>query len=242
MSRSFMFAIAVVMVNATVLLTSSAAGAVKYMSIGEAVKKFIPADAKVLKVTKVPSAAERKRLLDDYGWEATEPEYVAYVGKNKADESQVLGHVFVIPEIFNTCFHKYAVGVAADGKILEATVIELTCPRSFPINKKAFLTQFKDKTHNDPLTTKVDIDGITGATLSSEAAAAAARKAVSLHNVFFGGNQKVVVDEKVKAGRAAALAKIKKAIETGETLKKEGKDGAAQLPEEPEEEKKKGGW
>ena len=37
---------------------STGAGAVKYMSIGAAVKKFIPADAKVLKVTKVPSAAE----------------------------------------------------------------------------------------------------------------------------------------------------------------------------------------
>ena len=227
------------------LVASTSASAVKYMSIGDAVKKFISADAKVLKVTKVPSAEERKRLLDDYGWEASEPEYIAYVGKDKADESKVLGHVFVIPEIFNTCFHKYAVGVAPDGKIIEATIIELTCPRSFPINKKAFLSQFKDKTHADPLTTKVDIDGITGATLSSEAAAAAARKAASLHNVFFGGNAKVVVDAKVKAGRAAALAKIKKAIETGETMKKEGKDGAAQLPPEdaePAPEKKAGGW
>jgi hypothetical protein len=217
---------------AAVMAWASQASAVKYMAIGEAVKKFIPADAKILKVTKTPSADERKRLLDDYGWEASEPEYVTYVGKDKADDAKTLGYVFIIPEIFNTCFHKYAIGVAPDGKILESVIIELTCPRSFPINKKAFLGQFKDKTHNDPLTTKVDIDGITGATLSSEAASTAARKAVSLHNIFFGGNQKVVVDEKVKAGRAAAAARIKKAIANGETLKKQGKDGAAQLPPE----------
>ena len=215
---------------AVALLGASSATAIKYLSLGDAVKKFIPADAKVLKVTKVPSADERKRLLDDYGWDATEPEYVAFKGVDKADDQKVLGYVFVIPEIFNTCFHKYAVGVAPDGKILESVIIELTCPRSFPINKKAFLKQFKDKTHNDALTTRVDIDGITGASLSSEAASTAARKAVSLHNLFFGGNAKVVVDDKVKAGRAAGAAKIKKAIETGETLKKEGKDGAAQLP------------
>ena len=211
---------------------ASSASAVKYLSLGDAVKKFLPADAKVLKVTKVPSADDRRRLLDDYGWEATEPEYVAFKGVDKADETKALGYVFVVPEIFNTCFHKYAVGVAPDVKILESVIIELTCPRSFPINKKAFLKQFKDKTHADPLTTRVDIDGITGASLSSEAASTAARKAVSLHNVFFGGNAKVVVDEKVKAGRAAGAAKIKKAIETGETLKKAGKDGAAQLPPE----------
>lgn len=222
--------VAVVVVAAAV-----PAGAVKYMSIGDAVKKFVPAEAKVLKVTKVPSADERKRLADDYGWEANEPEYVTYVGKDKGDETKVLGYVFVIPEIFNTCFHKYAIGVSPEGKILESVIVELTCPRSFPINKKAFLSQFKDKTHKDPLTTKSDIDGVTGATLSSEAASTAARKAVSLHNVFFGGKESVVVDAKVKAARAAAAAKIKKAIETGETLKKEGKDGAAQLPEEPAE-------
>jgi hypothetical protein len=127
--------------------------------------------------------------------------------------------------------------VSPEGKILESVIIELTCPRSFPVAKKAFLAQFMEKTHKDPLTTKVDIDGITGATLSSEAASTAARKAVSLHNIFFGGNEKVAVDAKTKEGRAAGAAKIKKAIETGETLKKQGKDGAAQLP--PEEEEKK---
>lgn len=219
------------------LLTSSSAGAVTYMKIGEAVKKFVPEGAKVVKVTNTPSPEQRKKLLDDYGWEATDPTFETFVGKDAADKAS--GYVFVIPEIFNTCFHKYAIGVDASGKILESVVIELTCPRSFPINKKAFLGQFKDKRHTDPLTTKSDIDGITGATLSSEAASTAARKAVSLHNLFFGGNQSVVVDADVKKARATAAAKIKKAIETGETLKKEGKDGAAQLPEEPAEATKK---
>ena len=130
---------------ASVMLFSSTAGAVKYMKLEEAVKKFIPKDAKILKVTKTPSADDRKRLLDDYGWEATEAEYVTYKGVDKADENKVLGYVFVVPEIFNTCFHKYAIGVSAEGKILEAVIIELTCPRSFPIAKKAFLAQFKEK-------------------------------------------------------------------------------------------------
>ena len=224
-------------VFAAVFVTSffgaSSSGAVKYMKIGEAVKKFVPEGAKVVKVTNTPSPEQRKRLLDDYGWEASDPTFETFVGKDAADKAQ--GYVFIVPEIFNTCFHKYAIGVDANGKILESVIIELTCPRSFPINKKAFLGQFKDKTHVDPLTTKSDIDGITGATLSSEAASTAARKAVSLHNLFFGGNQSVVVNAEVQKARAAAAAKIKKAIETGETLKKEGKDGAAQLPEEPKD-------
>lgn len=36
---------------------------------------------------------------------ASTPEYIAYVGKDKADESKVLGHVFVIPSQFKDKTH-----------------------------------------------------------------------------------------------------------------------------------------
>jgi Na+-translocating ferredoxin:NAD+ oxidoreductase subunit G len=214
-------------VVALVLLVASQAGAVKYLSIGQAVKTWIPEDAKIFKVTKKLSAEQKQRLVEDYGWTPKDEEYVFYVGKRG---ETVVAYVFVVPEIFNTCFHSYAVGMTPEGKVLETVITELTCPRSFPINRKSFLGQFSDKRHVDPLTIHADVDAVTGATLSSEATASATRKAVSLHNLFFGGAQPVAVAQNVKDARAKAAGLIQKAIDTGETLAKEGKEGGAQLP------------
>jgi len=206
------------------------AAAVKYLTVGEALQTFIPKGTKVFKVTKGVTAEQRAVLVRDYGWEPTEKEYEFYVGKDAAGVP--LGYVILVPEVFNTCFHKYAVGMKPDGEVIDTVIVELSCPRAFPINRKSFLAQFKGKKHTDPLTTKLDVDGVTGATLSSEATAQATRKAVSLHNIFFGGAQPVKVDAKVAAARAKGVGAIKKAIETGETLDKEGKPGGAQLPAE----------
>jgi hypothetical protein len=204
--------------------SSSTARAAKYMSLGEAVKTFIPKDAKIFKTTKQLSTQHKLRLSTDYGWSPEKNEYVFYVGKK--GETPV-AYVFVVPEVFNTCFHKYAVGMKPNGEVIETVIIELSCPRAFPVNKRSFLSQFDGKKHSDALATGHDIDAVTGATLSSAATASAARKAVSLHNLFFGGDQRVAVSADAKKARTEANQMIQEAIETGETLG----DGSAQLPE-----------
>lgn len=202
---------------------SAPAWAVKYLALGDAVKTFIPEGAKIVKVTKQLSAEQKQRLKTDYGWEAKEPEYVFYVGKK---DDQATSYVFVVPEAFNTCFHKYAVGMRPNGEIIDTVIIELSCPRSFPINSAGFLSQFKAKKHEDPLTINADIDAVSSATLSSQSTATAARKAVSLHNLFFGGAKPVLVAEAIKKARNSGEELIQTAIETGETM-----GGAGQLPE-----------
>jgi hypothetical protein len=210
------------------LLRAAPAGAVEYMTIGEAVTRFIPKDAKVFKVTKHLTAAQKQLLLDDYGWKPDKDETVFYVGKR---DGQPVAYVFVVPEIFNTCFHKYGVAMKPSGEVIETVIVELSCPRAFKINRKSFLSQFEKKRHVDPLTVHADIDAVTGATLSSVATATAARKAVSLHHLLFAGGGRVDVAQNVRQAREKAAGLIQRAIETGETLKKEGKgDGAAQLP------------
>lgn len=210
-------------------LAPSSAEAARYMSLGQAVKTFIPKDAKIFKTTKQLSTAQKLRLLEDYGWKADKDKYTFYVGK-KGDTPEA--YVFVVPEIFNTCFHKYAVGMKPNGEVIETVIIELSCPRAFPVNKRSFLSQFDEKKHVDPLTTGKDVDAVTGATLSSEATATATRKAVSLHNLFFAGAQAVAVSDAVKKARADSAGMIQEAIETGETL-----GGAAQLPEKKDDKK-----
>jgi len=201
------------------LLCGGPARAVKYMSLKKAVTTFIPKGAKILKATKSLTPEQRQRLIRDYGWTPKKDQYTFYVGRGA--DGKALGYVIIVPEIFNTCFHKFAVGMKPDGEVIDTVIVELSCPRAMPINKKSFLKQFRSKRHTDPLTVRSDIDAVTGATLSSESACQATRKAVSLHNLLFGGARPVQVSEKVKKARQAADGLIKKAIETGETAEKE---------------------
>ena len=130
------------------LAVTRPAAAVKYMTLTEAVTAFIGADAKPFKVSRKVTAEERARLLRDYGWQAEE-EYTFYLGKDAA--GQPVAYVLVVSERFNTCFHKYAIGLKPDGEVIDTVVVELSCPRSFPINSKGFLKQFRGKRHGDPL-------------------------------------------------------------------------------------------
>lgn len=205
---------------AFVFMAAGTAQAVKYMSLERAVKQFLPKGSKVVKITKHPSAADRKRIYEDYGWKADAKKYVVYAGKK---DGKYTGFVMIVPEIFGTCFHKYAIGISPDGKVLATTIVELSCPRAMPINKKAFLKQFKGKTHKDPLSIEADVDGVTGATYSAEATATATRKALSLHNLYFGKNERVQVSEATRKARAHAQAKIDKAAAAGEMFTEEQK-------------------
>jgi hypothetical protein len=221
--------LSLVVVCLALLASPFDAGAMKYVGLGEAIKTFVK-DAKVFKVTKTLSAEQKSRLLNDYGWKSKDDEYVFYEGRDP--DGKTVAWVFVIAEAFNTCFHKYAVGISPSGEILDSLVIELSCPRSFKVNRKSFLDQFEGKKHDAALTTKLDIDGVAEATLSSEAASIAARKALSLHNLLVGPQAQVQVAANVKTARAAGAAMIQKAIDTGETLAKDGGVAAAIL--EPE--------
>lgn len=203
-----------------IILAAGTAQAVKYMSLERAIKQFLPKDSKIVKITKHPSAVERKRLYDDYGWKADAKKYVVYAGKKNG---KYTGFVMIVPEIFGTCFHKYAIGISPEGKVLATTIVELSCPRAMPIHKKGFLKQFKGKTHKDALTVGSDIDGVTGATYSSEATATATRKALSLHNLYFGKNEHLHISAATRKARARAQAVIDKAAAAGEMFTEEQK-------------------
>ena len=198
------------------LLWSGPARAVKYMSLKKAIMTFLPEGCKVTKLTKKIKPELRSRFVNDYGWKPEKSKYSFYVGRDQA--GRALAYVVIVPEIFGTCFHKYAVGMKPDGEVIDVAVVELSCPRATPINRRAFLKQFREKRHSDPLTIKSDVDAVTGATLSSETTARAARKAVSLHNLLLGEAQPVKLSEKVRAARAAGDARIDHAIKSGELV------------------------
>jgi hypothetical protein len=208
------------------LVWAGPALALKYMSIKQAVTRFLPSGAKVTKITKEVTPEIRKRLLSDYGWRPDQEKYTFYVGRDGS--GQVQAYVMIVPELFGTCFHKYAVGLKPDGEVIDVAIVELSCPRAMPVNRRSFLKQFKKKTHKDALTTLADVDAVTGATLSSETTARATRKATSLYNLLIGRAEPANTSADIRAARKAGDARILKAESSGELA--DPKSGQAPAP------------
>lgn len=70
----------------------------------------------------------------------------------------------------------YAVGISLDGKVAGLAVLDYEEIRGRPIAKKRFLKQYFGKTTRDPLRLRKDIDGVTGATISSRSFTDGVRK------------------------------------------------------------------
>jgi Na+-translocating ferredoxin:NAD+ oxidoreductase RnfG subunit len=169
---------------------SKPAQTVEYLTLKDAVKHFISADAKLSKVEKtIPKdkldALKKQFDLEksaDFNDKISEGPYTFYVGRDAAGNASA--YVLILDQYWRTCYHKYVVGITPDGKIKEIIVMELNCKYEYAINKKSFLNQFQGK--NAPPKIGKDVDAVTGATASSEATAIVARRALALYNVFFG--------------------------------------------------------
>ncbi len=192
MKRLFLFAIYLSVVPAA--FVSNQAAAVEYMGLKDAVKYFIPADAKLSKVEKTIPADKLpsiKKQFDlekstDFNEKISTGPYTFYVGRDAAGKA--LAYVVVLDQYWRTCYHKYAVGLTPDGKIKEIVVMEFNCKYEYPINKKSFLKQFSGKAKPPKL--GKDVDVVSGATASCEATAIVARRALALYSVFFGPGAK----------------------------------------------------
>ena len=70
----------------------------------------------------------------------------------------------------------YLAGLDPRGAVLEVVVLDYQEIRGRPIAKKRFLRQYKGKSIGDPVQLRNDIDGITGATISSRSLTDGVRK------------------------------------------------------------------
>ncbi len=80
---------------------------------------------------------------------------------------------------------KFIISLSLDASINSMAVMEYKEIRGRPIASSSFMSQFKRKTIKDKITFGVDIVGITGATVSSEASCFTAKKAIVLYSELF---------------------------------------------------------
>lgn len=78
----------------------------------------------------------------------------------------------------------YLVGLNPQGKVLQSIILGHEEDRGKPIAKRRFLKQYNGKDINDPIKLRKDIDGITGATISSRAVTDGIRKLVHIFEII----------------------------------------------------------
>lgn len=171
----------------------------KYMGLEEAIKYYLPQGHKVFKVTKtipagqMESTKKRFRLQSsaDFKEVLSPGPYTFYVGRDASGTASV--YILILEQYWRTCYHKYAIGIEPDGKIKDVVIVELNCRFAYPINRKPFLKQFKGKQAQPgkkvPVEIGEDVDGVSGATLSSVTTAIVTRRALALYELFFAGSK-----------------------------------------------------
>jgi len=187
--------IGVVFVLGLMLVVPTEAWAMKYMSMKDAIKHFIPPGSKPFKVQKTIPAAKLEEIKARFNLRATadfkekisKGPYTFFIARDPAGNPTA--YIVILEQYWRTCHHKYAIGITPDGKIKEVVVTDLNCPYAYPINRKSFLKQFKGK-HVPPgkkpgAEVGKDVDAVSGATASSDATAIVARRALALYGLFF---------------------------------------------------------
>jgi Na+-translocating ferredoxin:NAD+ oxidoreductase RnfG subunit len=106
--------------------------------------------------------------------------YVVYVGKTG---DHVDGLAVIDDQIGQHMPITFGFLVDTDGRMRRAEVMVYREPYGDAIRERRFLDQLVHKQESDPLRPGSDIDGITGATISSRSAAVAAHRALVLCNL-----------------------------------------------------------
>ncbi len=92
--------------------------------------------------------------------------------------NEVIGWTVVIDEKGKIQPITFLVGIGKQGKVLDVYVLEFRDLFGSEIKRRSFLRQFRSKSLKDSILVGRDIDAVTQATFSSQAAAQAVRKSL----------------------------------------------------------------
>ena len=95
-------------------------------------------------------------------------------------EGKTIGWTVVLDEMGKIKPITFLVGIDAHRKVLDVYVLEYRDMFGSEIKRRSFMKQFKGKTIQSPLKIGKDIDAVTAATISSQAASLSVKKALKL--------------------------------------------------------------
>lgn len=108
-------------------------------------------------------------------------EFTFYFAKK---QNRIIGTALILDEPGKWGPIKFIICLGPKGEIKNTAVMKYTETRGRPVASGSFLRQFSGKTLNDPIRLGEDIQGISGATISSSAACFTMKKAMILYKIL----------------------------------------------------------
>ncbi|MCB1051255.1 MAG: FMN-binding protein [Acidobacteria bacterium] len=134
-----------------------------YLSIEAAQAQFFGSDCQ-FQVTSIPEEKALSKAIKKQAGVALHAERIR--AWKALRDGKCVGWVFEDNVIGKHEFITYAVAVAVSGEVLDVAILSYRETHGGEIMRPEWLAQFKGKTVDQPFKIDVDIDGISGATLS----------------------------------------------------------------------------
>jgi len=122
---------------------------------------------------------ERDRLARRLGYAPKRPSYVFYIASTAG---HIDGYALIDDELGQTEPITFGVKLSPDGTVERTEILIYREPRGDEVRARRFLDQLRGKTVRQPVQAGVDIDAVSGATVSSHAIANGVRRALILYD------------------------------------------------------------
>lgn len=137
--------------------------------------RFFQGSDKVAYEKLVLDDADAKAFRERLGYELPRREYVIYVGRTG---ESIDGYAVIDNEMGKHRLITYAVQVQPGGRVREVALMIYREDVGGQVREKPFMRQFAGKSLNDPVRLGADVDGISGATISSRALCIGVKRAL----------------------------------------------------------------
>lgn len=166
-----------------VFIGASSSFAISYSSVKDAVVSSLGKGEKIYQKKILITPEIRSSIQNDLGWAPDKNAYKIYYSKDQSGTPKM--HAIILSERLTFCggLHKYCVTIDSLGKVGEVKILELSCDRSYSINKRSFLSQFKQFDTKNHTKMGEKYDAISGATLSTDLTRDIVRRALVLYNL-----------------------------------------------------------
>lgn len=128
------------------------------------------------------TAEQKHHVESKLGWVLSESSYVVWTVRSNKNE--LLGYAIVLDEIGKHQPITFLTAVSPDFKVKDYLLLVYREHRGDEVKKKRFRKQFWGLSAEDDMTIDIQIDGITGATISCWSIAGGVKKALLLAEVF----------------------------------------------------------
>jgi Na+-translocating ferredoxin:NAD+ oxidoreductase RnfG subunit len=153
-----------------------------YLTEEQALHLIFPQSDKVLKETQVLGDDQLQKVEKALRFRLSNQTVIFYRGESSGETD---GYAMIANEIGKDQFITFIVGIRPDFKVQRVALMVFRETRGWEVDDPRFTDQFRGKSGKDRLLVSSDIEGVTGATLSSRAFCRGTKKALLICEAIY---------------------------------------------------------